>query len=66
MSGQPIKVEVKNPKEMEKGVFTNSYIVYEVVTSPMNWSVSRRYSDFDWLRKTLVKMYPGFSKYFYN
>lgn len=46
---------------MEKGVFANSYVLYEVFTSPLNWSVTRRYSDFDWLRNTLIKMYPGFN-----
>ena len=49
---------------MEKGVFANSYVLYEVVTSSSNasmWSVTRRYSDFDWLRRMLVKMYPGFN-----
>ena len=29
-------------------------------TKPLNWMVYRRYSDFDWLRNTLIKFYPGF------
>lgn len=46
---------------MEKGVFGKNYVLYDIATSPLGWNVSRRYSDFDWLRKTLVKIFPGFN-----
>lgn len=61
LNGQKLEVKVQNPKEMEKGVLANSYILYEVLTMPLNKAVTRRYSDFDWLRRTLVKMNPGFN-----
>ena len=61
LSDKELTVTVNNPKETDKGVFANSFILYDVTTAPMNWSVKRRYSDFDWLRKTLVKTFLGFN-----
>lgn len=61
LNDKEITVQIKNPKEMEKGVFGQNYVLYEITTSPLNWVVTRRYSDFDWLRKTLVKIFPGFN-----
>ena len=29
------------------------------MTSPFDWCVTRRYSDFEWLREILCKQYPG-------
>lgn len=34
-------------------------IGYEIMTSPLNWRVRRRFSDFQWLRDTLSKYCPG-------
>ena len=56
-----IKVTVKNPKEIEGGVFGKNYVLYEVQTDPFGWVVERRYSDFDWLRKMLQKYFPSFN-----
>ncbi|MCQ2820843.1 MAG: hypothetical protein MJ252_26595 [archaeon] len=61
LNGKTLKISVCNPKEMGSGVFGNSYITYDVITSPLEIKVSRRYSDFDWLRINLVKMNPGFN-----
>jgi sorting nexin-7/30/sorting nexin-8 len=41
-------------------MFGKSYIKYEVTTEPFKWTVERRYSDFDALRKLLQKYYPSF------
>ena len=60
LSGQEIKVTVGNPQAIEGGMFGKSYIKYEVVTEPFKWSVERRYSDFDALRKLIQKYYPSF------
>ena len=60
LNEKPITVVIKNPKEKDQGVFGQNYILYEMITNPFEWSVNRRYSDFDWLRKLLVKFYPGF------
>ena len=56
-----LAIAVKNPKEMDKGVFGQNYVLYEMTTDPFGWTVTRRYSDFDWLRRLLIKLYPGFN-----
>ena len=61
LNGQKITIQITSPKEMDKGVFGQSYTVYDVITLPFNWTVQRRYSDFDTLRKLLIKFYPGFN-----
>ena len=60
LSGQEIKIVVANPITVEGGMFGKSYIKYEVTTEPFKWTVERRYSDFDALRKLLQKYYPSF------
>ena len=61
LNSKKITVTISNPKQIESGVFGQNYIVYEVVTEPLKWAVTRRYSDFDWLRKNIVKLYPCFN-----
>jgi hypothetical protein len=34
-------------------------VTYEVVTDVTSWCVRRRYSDFEWLRNILHKLFPG-------
>ena len=58
LSEKNISIEVKNPTEKAGGMFSKSFILYDVVTTPMNWSVQRRFSDFDSLRQIIVKYYP--------
>lgn len=59
LSNKDIKVEVKNPKVNNSNSFLSSnYITYDVITPETNWSVSRRFSDFYWLRETLKKFFP--------
>jgi|NOAtaT_7_FD_contig_21_8792507_length_414_multi_3_in_0_out_0_1 hypothetical protein len=41
-------------------MFGSAYAVYTVKTAPYNWEVSRRFSDFEWLREILVKIFPSF------
>ena len=60
LNDQNIIVEVKNPTEKAGGVFSKSYILYDVTTTPLNWTVQRRFSDFDALRLILVKYYPSY------
>jgi sorting nexin-7/30/sorting nexin-8 len=38
---------------------SKSYVNYKIVTVPFEWTVTRRYSDFEWLRDILTKQYPG-------
>ena len=60
LNDQNISVEVKNPTEKAGGMFSKSFILYDVTTLPLNWTVQRRFSDFDALRQILVKYYPSY------
>ena len=54
-----IKISVTNPKEIKTSFYQQNYTCYEVYTDLPLWKVYRRYSDFIWLRETLMKLYPG-------
>ena len=60
LSDKKIIITVKNPKEKDGGVFGKNYVLYEVHTDPFNWTVYRRFSDFDNLRKLIGKHFPSF------
>ena len=59
LNDKKVTVIIKNPKAIETSIFKSNYISYEVFTDLTQWQVSRRYSDFDWLRLTLKKIHPG-------
>ena len=61
LNDKKISVTVKNPKEMDGGVFGKRYVLYEVQTDPLGWVVLRRYSDFDLLRILLSKYFPSYN-----
>ena len=44
LNDKTVTVEVKNPTEKSGGIFSKSFILYDVITSPMNWNVQRRFS----------------------
>ena len=58
LNDKKIKVVIQNPKNSEKSLLSSQYTLYEVCTKPLNWFVHRRYSDFDWLRNILYKLFP--------
>ncbi len=61
LNDKEIKSEMKNPKSIEPGFFSNSYIIYDIETTidiNTKWIVQRRYSDFIWLRECLIKFFP--------
>ena len=60
LNDKEIKVEIKNPTEKSGGMFGKAFILYDVITTPQNWTVQRRFSDFDMLRQILVKYYPSY------
>jgi hypothetical protein len=41
------------------GLFAKPFTMYTVHTHPCKWTVSRRFSDFRWLRERLETRYPG-------
>ena len=60
LNDKKVTVIIKNPKAVETSIFKSNYISYEVFTDITQWQVTRRYSDFDWLRLSLKKIHPGF------
>ena len=58
LNDKVVHTEVRNPKAVETGFFKANYITYEVFTDVTNWTVRRRFSDFVWLRETLIKFFP--------
>ena len=59
LNDKKITVIIKNPKPIITNFLSSNYVEYEVETSPLNWLVKRRYSDFEWLRQVLTKFCPG-------
>ena len=60
LNDNKLVITVRNPKEMDGGVFGKNYVLYEVQTDPFGWIVHRRFSDFDTLRKLIAKHFPSF------
>ena len=61
LNDKKITITIKNPKEMDGGVFGKNYVLYEVQTEPLGWIVLRRFSDFDLLRLLLAKYFPSYN-----
>ena len=61
LNDKKITITIKNPKEMDGGVFGKNYVLYEVQTDPLGWIVLRRFSDFDLLRTLLAKYFPSYN-----
>lgn len=54
-----IDVDVSNPEIVKGRGLKGSYTVYTIKTSPFDWIVKRRYSDFEWLHSCLVKRFTA-------
>lgn len=52
---------IESFEKVDTGFFSlsQSYVNYKILTHPFDWNVTRRYSDFEWLREILTKLYPG-------
>ena len=59
LNDKKITITLKNPREVDGGVFGKNYVLYEVQTDPLGWMVTRRFSDFDTLRILLAKYFPS-------
>ena len=59
LNDKKVIITIQNPKAVETSIFQSNYIIYEIITDITQWQVTRRYSDFDWLRKTLKRIHPG-------
>ena len=60
LNDKKITITISKPKEMDGGLFGKKYILYEVRTAPMGWTVLRRFSDFDLFRTLLTKYFPSY------
>jgi hypothetical protein len=60
ISFQEISVLISKPEKKDGGLFSRAYITYLITTTPFNFEVRRRYSDFEWLRSILADHFPAF------
>lgn len=54
-----VSVRVSLGEEVSGGFLLSPVRMYDVNTQPMNWSVRRKFSDFQWLRRMLCLQFPG-------
>ena len=52
-----IIIKLSDPIKVEQAFFMGKSVNYLVTTSPFNFAVRRRYSDFNWLRETLTNIF---------
>ena len=50
--------KIQNPRIINDSYIKPSYVLYDIITEPFNWVVTRRYSDFIWLKDTLQAIFP--------
>ena len=55
---EKLKITVTNPEKKTEGFFSKTYVTYKISTSPASFVVHRRYTDFTWLRNTLLNLFP--------
>ena len=48
-----IEISVKEPKKINNGFFSKTFINYLITTNPLDISVRRKHDDFTWLRERL-------------
>ena len=54
-----IQIEMSLGEKVSGKFFTKAYMTFIITTSPLNFNVHRRYSDFDWLRQILQNCYSS-------
>ena len=54
-----VQIEMSLGEKVTGTFFTKSYMTFIITTSPLNFNVKRRYSDFDWLRQALQANYSS-------
>lgn len=58
LNSKRIRIRVYQGQIKSGGMFSSSYIIYNVSVDPLGWTVQRKDSDFYFLRKYLLKMHP--------
>ena len=51
------EIKLSFPEKVEGGLFSKSYVTYLMQTTPMEYKLRKRYSDFEWLRNILSTIY---------
>ena len=51
------EIKLSFPEKVEGGLFSKSYVTYLMHTTPMEYKLRKRYSDFEWLRNILSTIY---------
>jgi len=59
VTDEPLTVEVSNPEVVKGKGLKGKYTVYTIKCDTFAWLVKRRYSDFDWLYRCLIKRFPA-------
>ncbi len=55
---EKLEITVSKPEKKNEGFFSKTYVTYMITTSPASYIVRRRYTDFVWLRSTLLNHFP--------
>ena len=54
-----IQIEMALGEKVPGSLFSKAYMTFIITTSPLNFKVRRRYSDFEWLRQILLNFYSS-------
>ncbi len=54
-----IQIEMLLGEKVTGSFFSKAYMTFIITTSPLNFKVRRRYSDFEWLRQVLQNIYSS-------
>ena len=54
---EDVDIKLSFPQKIEGGLFSKSYVTYLMQTTPLDFKLRKRYSDFEWLRHILSLIY---------
>ena len=54
---EDIEITVKEPKKVDNGFFSKTYVNFLITTNPININVRRKHDDFVWLRERLCILF---------
>jgi len=60
LNDKNISIKIINSEKVEGGIFGKNFSLYRLETSPFGWTVFRRFSDFENLKKLISKQFPYF------
>lgn len=58
INNKRVEIRVNEGVVKEGGIFSSNYVTYKITTSPLNWEVRRKDTDFFFLRKILLRQFP--------